>query len=178
MHLKQNLKQKWAILLGGMVSPSFPGDAIEAITDMLPLFDFPDEAFCTESAKAVARAKRRQPCPSFDEIEGALTVWWQKNRPPQATLAAPGAAPMLEPADESWLKTFRKHEENNYASYGAFARETGVWHDSPVAAARDHLLRMLDRLAPPAAKIARSEVEVAEKNLPAHKVSFARQCPD
>lgn len=151
-------KAQWAITLGGIVSPSFPDEAIEAIKDMLPLLEFPDAAFTTESLKAVARSGRQQAIPSFDELERALSAWWRANRPTVRVVPGPPGQAPLSAGDASWLDTWHRHTAERFVNMGPVPRRTGIVPDTPEAHKRAHLSLMIRHFAPAAwARIAASE---------------------
>lgn len=62
-------RKQWAAMLGAVCSPSFPADAVEALTDMLPLLmGWGDQYFTARTIREIGMMKRRQSCPSLDEI--------------------------------------------------------------------------------------------------------------
>lgn len=72
-HDAQIDRRQWASMLGSVCSPSFPADAVEAITDMLPLLaEWGPEFFTVRTVQEIGTAKRRQSCPSLDEITAAF----------------------------------------------------------------------------------------------------------
>lgn len=83
-------RRHWAGVLASLLSPANPAAAFDAMLVVLPfLDDFPDAAFCVESAKAVAQAERYGPVPAYDAVAKALRGWWRDNRPHIAALPAP-----------------------------------------------------------------------------------------
>ena len=67
-------RRQWAAMLGSVCSPSFPADAIEALTEMLfMLASWPDDFFTLQTVHDIATAKRRQSCPALDEITAVFS---------------------------------------------------------------------------------------------------------
>jgi hypothetical protein len=63
----------WCATLGGLLNPAFPGEAMVALSAMVPhLRTFAPEVFTPESARRVASAERYGPVPSWDVIEKTL----------------------------------------------------------------------------------------------------------
>lgn len=69
-------RREWCGNVAKLVSPSFPEDATAALLDMLPAFrHMPDTLFCEATVIEVARVKRRQTIPAFDEITAVLNEY-------------------------------------------------------------------------------------------------------
>lgn len=142
-----SVKAKWAVMLGNCVSPSFAADAIEAISDMLPLLDFPEAAFTEESLKAVARHKRRQAIPSFDEIETALSAWWKENKPRQLLLGIDDAPALPEP-DAFWFQDFFEQKAAKFVKVGPVQCARGEAKGTLPQLRREKYLNLMRRYAP------------------------------
>jgi hypothetical protein len=82
--------RKWCTTLGGLCSPSFPADAIEALVDMIPLVEarYGLEAFNILTLADIAAMKRRQSCPSFDEICTVMTAAFKERLPASVRMGA------------------------------------------------------------------------------------------
>lgn len=73
----------WLTVLAGLVNPALPADALETLLLLRPHIkaEFSEQWLTSESARAVAEAKRFTPVPSWDVVASVLRQYARDNRP-------------------------------------------------------------------------------------------------
>ncbi len=82
--MKGDHVDQWIGVLGRLLSPAFPAEAIKPLTESFaPLLrrEFQPNAFSAETALKVAEAKRYGSLPSWDIVAGTLREHVRENRP-------------------------------------------------------------------------------------------------
>ncbi|HQT38711.1 MAG TPA: hypothetical protein PK231_04740 [Acidocella sp.] len=115
---------------------------------MLPLLDFPEAAFTQESLKAVARHKRRQAIPSFDEIETALSSWWNEHKPRQQLLPGLDGIPQLPQPDATWFADWFEQKASDFVKVGPVQCARGEAKGRITELRRAKYLNLMKRHAP------------------------------
>lgn len=98
-----DFKRAWIIGLSQLSYPLDPPRCAKALGPVVAQIDLPDGAYTADSARHVARSKRRLAIPDFEEVEAALREWWadeEAGRHRVARYREPLPAPDFEPARE------------------------------------------------------------------------------